>query len=280
LKGSVDIDMEMKQLYLAYQDSQSRSWHPVGLLTMDEGGTYRFVYTKGAEKIPNFCFGRMKALNAVYESTDLFPLFSNRLLSNSRPEFKKHLVWLNIRNDDPLTMLAITEGIRGTDTLEVFKCPTRNKKGEYDVVFLSHGLRHLPPHAVERVNTLKRGDRLFLVLDPQNKYDQKAVALRTDEPAEIIGYCPRYLSPDFKELLDVIPTELSVSVERVNTDAPLNLRLLCRIVAPWPDKFEPCSGEEFMPLADYRMKNGLEIRDKIYDRVVFALHPQDLEDQK
>ena len=26
------------------------------------------------------------------------------------------------------------------------------------------------------------------------------------------------------------------------------------------------------------MKNGLEIRDKIYDRVVFALHPQDLEE--
>lgn len=249
----------MKQLYLAYQDSQSRSWHPVGLLTMDEGGTYRFVYTKGAEKIPNFCFGRMGDLNAVYESTDLFPLFSNRLLSNSRPEFKKHLVWLNIRNDDPLTMLAITEGIRGTDTLEVFKCPTRNKKGEYDVVFLIHGLRHLPPHAVERVNTLKRGDRLFLVLDPQNKYDREAMALRTDEPVEIIGYCPRYLSPDFSELLlknrreDVV-----VSVERINTDAPLNLRLLCRIIAPWPDNFEPCSREEFMPLADYRgeMKKG------------------------
>jgi len=28
------------------------------------------------------------------------------------------------------------------------------------------------------------------------------------------------------------------------------------------------------------IKNGLEIRDKKYDRVVFALHPQDLEDQK
>lgn len=251
--------MGMKQLYLAWQDPQSRSWHPVGLLTMDESGTYRFVYTKGAENIPNFCLGRMKELRVVYESRELFPLFSNRLLSNSRPEFKKYLVWLNIGSEDRLKMLAITEGIKGTDTLEVFKCPTRNNKGEYDVVFLSHGLRHLPPHAIERVNTLKRGDRLFLLLDPQNKYDPKAVAIRTDEPAEIIGYCPRYLSPDFHELLSGnSPEAVVVSVERVNTDAPLNLRLICRITAPWPDKFEPCSSEEFLPLADYRgeMKKG------------------------
>ena len=253
--------MEMKQLYLAYQDPHSRSWHPVGILTMDEGGTYRFVYTKGAEKIPNFCFGRMKELKVVYESRELFPLFSNRLLSNSRPEFKKHLVWLDIRNDDPLTMLAITEGIRGTDTLEVFRCPTRNSKGEYEVVFLSHGLRHLPNHAVERVNTLKRGNRLFLVPDPQNRYDREAMALRTDEPVEIVGYCPRYLSPDFGELLKLNrnrPEDVVVSVKQVNTDAPLNLRLLCSIVAPWPDNFKPCSSEEFMPLADYRdeMKKG------------------------
>jgi hypothetical protein len=253
------VDMVMKQLYLAWQDPQSRSWHPVGLLTMDESGTYRFVYTKGAEKIPNFCLGRMKALDAVYESTELFPLFSNRLLSNSRPEFKKYLVWLNIRNDDPLKMLAITEGIRGTDTLEVFKCPTRNNKGEYEVVFLSHGLRHLPSNAVDRVNTLKRGDKLFLVLDPQNMYDPMAIALRTDDPVQVVGYCPRYLSQDFHELLyRNRPVDVIVSVERVNTDAPLNLRLICRIIAPWPDKFEPCSSEEFMPLADYRgkMKQG------------------------
>lgn len=251
--------MEMKQLYLAWQDPQSRSWHPVGLLTMDEGGTYRFVYTKGAEKIPNFCLGRMKGLRVVYESSELFPLFSNRLLPNSRPEFKKYLVWLNIRDEDRLKMLAITEGIRGTDTLEVFRCPTPNSKGEYEVVFLSHGLRHLPSHAVERVNTLKRGDRLFLVLDPQNMYDPMAIALRTDNPVEIVGYCPRYLSPDFRELLRRnSPEYVMVSVERVNTDAPLNLRLLCKIIAPWPDKFEPCSAEEFMPLADYRdkMKKG------------------------
>jgi len=253
--------MEVKQLYLAWQDPHSRSWHPVGLLTVDEGGPYRFVYTKGAEKIPNFCFGRMKELKVVYESTDLFPLFSNRLLSNSRSEYKKkYLKWLNIGNADPFTMLAITQGTRATDTLEVFECPTPNAKGEYELVFLSHGLRHSPSHVIERVNTLKRGDRLFLLLDPQNGYDPMAIALRTDDPVEIVGYCPRYLNPDFHQLLEQNrAADLLVRVEQVNTDAPLNLRLLCSIVAPWPrDNFKPCSGEEFMPLVDYRdeMKQG------------------------
>ncbi len=248
--------MEVKQLYVAWQDSQDRSWCPVGILTVDENNIYRFVYTKGAQRSKFFVpFGRMKDLDTVYESEDLFPLFTNRLLSNSRPEYGKYLEWLDVKQDDdnPFGMLAITEGIRGTDTLEVFKCPTPNSRGEYEVLFLSHGLRHLPKSVIERVNSLTKGDRLFLLSDMQNKFHSMAMALRTDDPVEVVGYCPRYLSPDFCYLLENNNTaDVVVSVERINVDAPLNLRLMCRVVAPWPKDFEPCSADAFAPMIDYQ----------------------------
>ena len=135
---------------------------------------------------------------------DLFPLFRNRLLSNSRPEYKEYVKWLGINNDEesPLDILAMTEGIRATDTLEVFKYPTPNSKGEYEVDFFSHGLRYVSKRVLERVNHLKKGERLFLAFDMQNEYDAKAMALRTDDPVEFVGYCPRYLAPDFLKLLE------------------------------------------------------------------------------
>jgi hypothetical protein len=38
-------------------------------------------------------------------------------------------------------------------------------------------------------------------------------------------------------------------VERVNCDAPLQLRLLCSLIADWPDNFQPCSDALYETLA-------------------------------
>jgi hypothetical protein len=264
--------MTVNELYLAWEDPIDRKWLPVGRLTIDENNIYRFVYTKGAESSRNFVpFARMNQLDRVYASETLFPLFSNRLLLASRPEYKNYLKWLDVKEDeyDPLTMLAITEGIRGTDTFEVFQLPKPNDEGKYEVKFLSHGLRHLPRHVIERVDNLRKGDRLFIMPDIQNKHDPMALGLRTDDPVEMVGYCPRYLSPDFYELLEkTTAMDIKVSVERINADAPLNLRLLCKIVTPWPEGFEPCSDEKFKPLVEYNYE--LERLSKIETPVAFA----------
>ena len=258
--------MTANELYLAWEDPIDRKWLPVGRLTIDENNIYRFVYTKGAESSRNFVpLARMNQLDKVYTSEALFPLFNNRLLSYSRPEYKNYMEWLDIKGDEynPLTVLAITEGIRGTDTFEVFQCPKPNDEGKYEVKFFSHGLRYLPSHVIERVNNFQKGDRLFILPDIQNSYDPMALALRTDDPVEIVGYCPRYLSPDFYELLEKTRTiDIEVSVVRVNVGAPFRLRLLCKIVAPWPEGFQPCSAEEFKPLVgyDYELKPLLKLR--------------------
>jgi hypothetical protein len=41
---------------------------------------------------------------------------------------------------------------------------------------------------------------------------------------------------------------IEVYVARVNRDAPLQNRVLCRMHACWPDGFRPCSNEDFAPI--------------------------------
>lgn len=235
----------MRALYIAWQDPDDRRWRPVGRLTYEDG-VYRFVYTKGANTKKFTPFGSMQFLDAVYESKELFPLFSNRLIAKNRPEYRDYLGWLNITdNDDPFVELARTGGMRGTDSLAIFPCPEESEE-KYHIHFFSHGLRHLhpatQPSVLALVNQLPPGTKLYLMLDVQNSIDPLAIAIRT-EPPVIVGYVPSYFTEDIKYLLTHVKSdEVGVQVERVNSEAPIQLRLLCNITAAWPKGFIPCSG--------------------------------------
>jgi hypothetical protein len=197
----------------------------------------------------------MLNLRDVYVSQELFPLFANRLLAKTRPEYKAFLGWLNLQNsgEDFLALLGRSGGVRVTDSLTVIPCPEKSSEGIYDIHFFSQGLRYLPDHAVQGVEQMQPGARLFLMPDPQNSRDASALALRTDDPVTIVGYCPRYLTKDFFFLLRSGPPDTpTVLVERVNSDAPIQLRLLCNLRAPWPEGFEPCSDEDYEVLASPR----------------------------
>ncbi len=262
--------MKEEKLYIAWQDPWSRRWWPVGLLARDKYNIFRFSYTKGAQTLNERehleLFANMNDLFTIYQSDELFPLFSNRLLPRGRPEYKKYLEWMDIKDDvdnASFTMLALTEGVRGTDTLEVFRCPEKNKQGKYDVRFFIHGIRYLAGPDMERINELKEKEKLFLMLDFQNEFDYWAIALRTEDPLSIVGYCPRYFTEDiYKLLASCEPSDIVVTVHRVNTDAPQQYKLLCRVVAPWPDGFQPCSGEEYKPIGNIRKKRVNVIRER------------------
>jgi hypothetical protein len=226
-------------------------WRPVGRL-MHDGQLYRFCYTGGARK-PGFrLFRGMENLDQVYESEDLFPLFANRLLSESRPEYEAYLRWtgLDVSNPpDPIVMLGITEGIRQTDAVEVFPCPVRDALGCYINRFFLHGIQWLPPAAVQRIGSLIAGERLRITLDVQNEYDPQAVAVRTEPEPTLIGYVPRYLARDVWRLVERCGVQsIELEVVRVNRDAPVQNRLLCLMRSCWPAGFEPCSGEDFVPI--------------------------------
>lgn len=240
-------------LFVAWRsgDTSNGCWGPVGKLEHVAGG-YRFAYTRGAQDLAGFRpFPGMPDLVAVYESEELFPLFANRLLARSRPEYEAFLVWGGFDPNnppDPLAVLGVTEGRRATDSLEVFPCPLPDGEGCYTTKFFLHGIRWMPSAAIERISTLQPGETLGLMLDRNNRYDPQAVAIRTSIKGDRfwIGYVPRYLASDVRQLcMQCDPDVISVTVERVNLDAPLQHRLLCRMKACWPSNFRPCAGLEF-----------------------------------
>ncbi|MGA2596998.1 MAG: HIRAN domain-containing protein [Bryobacteraceae bacterium] len=247
----------MRTLFLAWQDPLGRRWFPVGSLEYFDG-LYSFVYTKGAEQarveagfqtLPSF-----PELHTVYVSEELFPLFSNRMLPRSRPEYREYLQWLGVTetNNDPMAILARSGGRRVTDNLEVFACPEKNEQGDYEIHFLVHGLSHMPGSSADRALQLEPGEPLLALRDFQNPKDPDAIALRTAERCErdmyLIGYCPRYLGADFLQLLKC-DCLAKISVERVNPPpAPVQFRVVCKAVIRWPEGFVPFSSEEYEPL--------------------------------
>ena len=242
----------MKALFVAYQDSASRQWAPVGRLTREDG-RYHFAYTRGAREFKNFVpFGRMTDLNAEYVSEKLFPLFANRVLPKSRPEYADYLHWLGLSqaSHDALEELARTGGLRATDNLELIPCPAPTEGNRYEVFFFARGLRHLSKDCQDRTLKLVTGERLYLAQDLQNGFDNTALLVRTGDPVTLVGYAPRYYSSDFTRLIkEVGSNEVAVTVERVNADAPLQYRVLCKLSAPWPSGFGPCETGDFEMLS-------------------------------
>ncbi|AFZ23918.1 hypothetical protein Cylst_1641 [Cylindrospermum stagnale PCC 7417] len=243
----------MKTLFLAWQDPKSRSWLPVGRLTYD-GTQYQFVYTQGAtEAQTKFGFQLLYSfpeLNRVYTSVELFPLFSNRLMRPSRPDYKNYIEWLNIpeHEDEPITILSRSGGQKVTDNYEVFPCPEPDANGSYNIHFFVHGLRHLPPSAIERIHQLQTSELLYLANEFQNPYDTRALLLCTKDH-HIVGYCPRYIVDDIFKLKNKNPELVKVQVERINpVPAPLQLRLLCNMTAKWDEEFQPFSSWEYQPI--------------------------------
>lgn len=249
----------MKMLFVAWQDPETRRWLPVGRLSR-KGDDYRFVYTRGAEVSERFVpFGRMTDLHSAYIAADLFPLFANRLLPKSRPEYGDFLRWLGLdaESDDALDQLASSGGGRATDSLQVFPRPEPTPDNRYVVEYFGHGIRYMSPDSRRRIEVLEPGEPLYLVPDIQNRFDDDALLMRTDDPISCVGYCPRFYSAEVAELLDRVgKDQVRVTVVAVNPDAPLQFRLRCRLTAPWPDGFMAFRQETFEPLAGYRPPAG------------------------
>jgi len=242
----------MTKLYIFWQEQDTRRWHPVGMLTRTSEGHFEFKYTRGANMVRGFVpFGRMDDLHKTYLSTELFPLFANRVLSRSRPEYQEYVRWIGAESDryDPMLILSRTGGERATDSLLVYPKPEANERCELDLAFLCHGIRHLPQQSIDHVGRLNEGDLLYPMLDILNPFDGDAVGLRTADPVWFVGYVPRFFAKEIKTCIQATePHAVRFRVARVNPDAPLQLRLLCRFTAPWPTGFQPWSEPEYQPL--------------------------------
>lgn len=224
----------MNSIYVAWQNEESREWTPVAKLDKVIGG-YTLQYTRGSQRCTGFTgIGRMVDRDKVYFSEELFPFFKNRLISKSRPEYQDYLRWLGLENlaDDPMTILAVTAGLRATDSLELIPSPKRN--GDTLVLdFFPRGLSHMDPKTLRTLSPSTDDQQLYLMKDIQNVRDPNALALRTEEPTAMVGYLPRYYCRGLLRILDEAPTAVKIAIRQVNLEAPLDMRLLCRLTAPW-----------------------------------------------
>ena len=239
----------MKTLYLIWRQPERR-WWPVGRLRR-EGSTYVFEYTRGAIAAKAGGFRPLLSfpeLDTAYVSSDLFPLFANRLPPSSRDDYKQFVEALDLGDErDPLVLLGRSGGERQTDTFEVFPAPERTPEGRFETTFFVRGLRYRPQETHEEVLRLRSGDGLTLEPEPDNPHDELAVRVLSDRRTHL-GHVPRYLAPDVQHLRES-GVDVVARVRRVSPPpAPMQFRVLCELSAEWPPEFSPLRSEEFEPL--------------------------------
>jgi hypothetical protein len=157
--------------------------------------------------------------------------------------------------EQSLTILARSGGVRATDAIELFAMPEivfspEEWGGEcYQTYFFVHGVRHQAEDDQQRVLQLKRGDRLQCQPEPENQHDANAVLLLTIDDHRV-GYMPRYLAPEAGHLHEACEEDVEIVVQQVNEPpAPYNQRLLCRMRACCPHDSQPDGAEVYQPLS-------------------------------
>jgi hypothetical protein len=248
----------VKTLFVAWQDTtHTRAWYPIGRLDADVGKSrFEFSYTQGAE-IARERAG-LEPLDAfpdfhkVYKSSELFPLFRNRILGANREDFKEYIQQLGLdpMHADPLDILALTGGERQTDNLEVFPKIRRQKNGDFSCRFFLHGWRHVNEPAQQRVLSLASGEQLRVAIEMNNPATVLAVQLQTPDDYHMIGWAPRYLVKDLFEAICESPNDIGATVVKVNPrPAPTKQRVLIEIKGRWAAEYEPMSTPEFQPFS-------------------------------
>ena len=244
--------MSAKTLFLAWQDKQNRQWFPVGRLDADiERSLYRFRYIGGAKRAKEAAgFGPLldfPRLLEDYRSSELFPLFRNRVIAPGRSDRMDYLNNLDLpENADPMEILSVNGGSRVTDAYEVFPKLAKRADGSFTCRFFLHGWRHVNQAAQERISRLTKNDQLYVTLELTNPVARVAVQIQTMD-YHMIGWAPRYLVADLVSAMAESP-KYSAHIARVNPQpAPSKQRVLIEMSGCW-ETHEPMSNKDFQPL--------------------------------
>jgi hypothetical protein len=114
----------MTVLFLVWREL-GRRWWPIGCLSERPaapagGRLYAFRYTKGALDATAAGFVPLPGfpeLGATYVSSELFPIFRNRVMSSERSEFGTFLRWLDLppgETDPSFSSAAVVAAARRT----------------------------------------------------------------------------------------------------------------------------------------------------------------------
>lgn len=247
----------MTSIYLAWQDSSSRRWFPVGRLVRSgsEPESFEFAYVQGARQakesagfipIPGF-----PKLDELYKATELFPTFRNRTMNMSRPDRSGYLeqLGLDIEQWDAVSELAISGGQSKADNFEVFPAIEPDRDGRFETRFVLHGMRHVNKHSIERSEALRVGESLRLSFELSDLAAEYAILVLSGDYYSL-GWLPRYLVDGMCQDNAWMVSEVDVFVAQINHAAPLSHRVLVDFTGKLPKGFNPVTDlEQFTPIA-------------------------------
>lgn len=242
----------MRTLFLAWQAPADRAWFPVGRLDADTARSlYRFCYTQGANEARTAGFHPIASFPdfaTAYQSSELFPMFRNRVLGSQRRDFKSYLDSLALNTPDPISILAVSGGERQTDSFEVFPKIEKDAEGSFRCRFFLHGLRHMSQATQDRASRLQEGESLGVSVELNNPKYGLAIQL-TSKDYEFIGWTPRYIVADLLKAINKTH-DIAARVIKVNSGSvPLNRRVLVELQGVLPADYEPMTDGLFLPFS-------------------------------
>lgn len=158
--------------------------------------------------------------------------------------------------ETPMTIFAKSGGFRSTDNIQLFPEIIPDNEGNFELDFFAHGIKYLSESSQARIKNLNVGEKLFLMQDTQNEYDSFALAIRVEDPVEIVGYCPRFLAKDLSMLLSYNRNKVNITVTKNNRDAPTNYQLMCKVRGECKENRQLFMDREFQSIATQNARLG------------------------
>jgi len=196
--------MENNKLFLLWQNKETRSWYHVGNL-IHENDKYFYKYQTDNTKRNVFEALRngyklhptFPDVNQKYESNVLFSAFSRRLPNMDRKDYRPLLKHLGItRESTEFEIMSITGGSINSDNYEFLK-PIEHDGTKFKLDFYLRGWRHYN----ELEDEINDDDRLSLVIEDDNSYDEDAVAVYKNKET-LIGYVPAFYSTFITKMIE------------------------------------------------------------------------------
>lgn len=246
------MNSETRILFLFWQHPERDLPFPIGrLVATSNPTTYEFVHVRGVLDAIAHGFDpymRTGALDRVDRSSHLLPVFTNRLMRPSRPDYREHLECLDLSEDaSPAEILGRSEGQKATDFLEVSAMPRFDARANAWVYHaFARGIFQLP-RAEDAIRHLRPGDSVAVEPEPTNADEPRRFALR--KHGEMLGWLPGPLVSEFGELMRH-GSAIRAHVVRVNPSdlGCVSERLLIECRADHRDGFAPFSASRFQPI--------------------------------